>query len=133
MRLFISCFIPEKISTYLRELSLLLPEGSLTIPQKQFDLTMRFIGEVPESHVAEIENLLKTVQAPSFEASLEKIGFFSKKTSDHMGWSFSKRKLFHSSSRRRKGSPTSFPSRSPLFSSHHACQGKICSSQRQVP
>lgn len=80
MRLFLSCKIPEEITSYLREVTKLLPpNASLTVP-KQFDLTIRFFGEVEEELFQELEKRLSTLRVFSFRASLETIHVFSEKT-----------------------------------------------------
>ena len=84
MRLFLSCKIPDKISSYLREVTKQLPKASLTIP-RQFDLTMKFFGEVSESLTAELDQHLSLLNFPPFEATLEKINVFSEKKT-HTVW-----------------------------------------------
>ena len=78
VRLFISCNIPEELSDYLRDLALQLPETKQTIPQ-QFDLTIKFLGNVEENKLDEICQRLSTVTFHPFETSLEIVHVFSER------------------------------------------------------
>lgn len=78
MRLFISCHLSEEFACYLKELSKKLPEASLTVP-KAFDLTMKFLGEVPDVSLSNIQERLSNLSFPAFEAEFDHVGVFSEK------------------------------------------------------
>jgi 2'-5' RNA ligase len=76
MRLFLSCEIPKEISDYIHELSKKLPEAKLTIPHN-IDLTIKFLGDVPDTKVEEIKKKLSEVKFKPFKAMLNGIGVFT--------------------------------------------------------
>ncbi len=76
MRLFVSCEIPKEISDYVRELAKQLPEAKLTVP-KNIDLTIKFLGEVPDTKVEEIKQRLSEMRFKPFRAMLNGIGVFT--------------------------------------------------------
>jgi len=78
VRLFISCKISEELSHYLRTLALQLPETKQTIP-KQFDLTIKFLGNVDEKQINEISDRLSNIKFHPFETSLETVHVFSER------------------------------------------------------
>jgi len=78
VRLFISCNIPKELDEYLRILALQLPETKQTIP-KQFDLTVKFLGNVDNNRLDEIRQRLSTIEFHPFETSLETIHVFSER------------------------------------------------------
>jgi 2'-5' RNA ligase len=78
VRLFISCNIPDDLSDYLRSLALQLPETKQTIPQ-QFDLTIKFLGNVDENKLDEICQRLSQITFHPFETSLETVHVFSER------------------------------------------------------
>lgn len=78
MRAFISCQVPNSIAAYLSTLVPLLPKVPLSIP-REFDLTLKFLGEVSETLLPEIQTRLSTIQFPAFQAQLSPIGFFSER------------------------------------------------------
>lgn len=78
MRLFLSCNIPLKITTYLQSLAeqvSSLNTATVTIP-KQFDLTMKFFGDVSETAIPELCHRLESIHISPFEVALEKIHVF---------------------------------------------------------
>ncbi|MEM2916105.1 MAG: RNA 2',3'-cyclic phosphodiesterase [Candidatus Woesearchaeota archaeon] len=76
MRLFVSCGIPKEISDYVHELSKQLPEAKLTVP-KNIDLTIKFLGDVPDSRLEEIKQKLSEIKFKPFKAMLNGIGVFT--------------------------------------------------------
>ncbi len=76
MRLFLSCKIPEDIADYITELSKKLPEAKLSVP-KNIDLTIKFMGNIPDNKVNEIKKRLSKIKFSSFKAMLNGIGVFT--------------------------------------------------------
>lgn len=76
MRLFISCEVPKEISNYIHELAKQLPEAKLTVP-KNIDLTIKFLGDVPDSRLEEIKQALSEIKFKPFKAMLNGIGVFT--------------------------------------------------------
>lgn len=75
MRLFISCFISQEISDYVKSLSDKLPEAEINVP-KNIDLTIKFLGSVQGDKLAVIKEKLSKIEFDSFEAELDTIGVF---------------------------------------------------------
>lgn len=78
MRAFLCCNIPQELSKYLRQLTTHLGEAKLTIP-KQFDLTMKFLGEISDNLVPEIQKRLTQIRISPIEAHIGPIGVFSER------------------------------------------------------
>jgi 2'-5' RNA ligase len=76
MRLFISCPLPEKVCAYLHHLASHLPSATLTIP-KQFDLTLKFLGEVSDDSVQKIIEAISSICFAPFTMTLGSLGSFS--------------------------------------------------------
>jgi RNA 2',3'-cyclic 3'-phosphodiesterase len=78
MRAFLSCTIPQKVSSYLDQLTTRLGNAKLTIP-RQFDLTIKFLGEIPDSLLPEIQKTLSQIRFSPIEAHIGPIGVFSER------------------------------------------------------
>jgi len=76
MRLFLSCEIPKVISDYVNELSKQLPEAKLVVPHN-IDLTIKFLGEVPDAKLEEIKKKLSEIKFKPFKAMLNGTGVFT--------------------------------------------------------
>jgi 2'-5' RNA ligase len=76
MRLFLSCEIPKAISDYINELSKQLPEAKLVVPHN-IDLTIKFLGEVPDAKLEEIKTKLSEIKFKPFKAMLNGTGVFT--------------------------------------------------------
>ncbi len=76
MRLFLSCEIPKAISDYINELSKQLPEAKLVVPHN-IDLTIKFLGEVPDAKLDEIKQKLSEIKFKPFKAMLNGTGVFT--------------------------------------------------------
>ncbi|MEM4247457.1 MAG: RNA 2',3'-cyclic phosphodiesterase [Candidatus Woesearchaeota archaeon] len=76
MRLFISCEVPKEISDYIHELAKRLPEAKLTVP-KNIDLTIKFLGDVPDTKIEEIKQKLSEIRFKPFKATLNGVGVFT--------------------------------------------------------
>lgn len=75
IRLFTAIEIPEEVRDLLLDLQSGLP-GATWSPWDNLHLTLRFIGEVPEPMVEEIEEALWRIQAEGFSLALKGVGRF---------------------------------------------------------
>ena len=75
IRLFTAIEIPEEVRDLLLDLQSGLP-GATWSPWDNLHLTLRFIGEVPEPMVEEIEEALWGIQAEGFSLQLKGVGKF---------------------------------------------------------
>ena len=75
LRLFVAIALPEDIRTRLSMLCGGVP-GARWLSPETMHLTIRFIGEVPESTLSDIELALRQVHAPGFEIMLDGVGSF---------------------------------------------------------
>ncbi len=76
MRTFISCKLPNNLSDYLSTVTHLLPKADLSIPQ-QYDLTLKFLGNVPDDLIPEVCNRVSKLHFLPFQARLSILGVFS--------------------------------------------------------
>lgn len=77
MRLFIAIDIPEEIKKEIVKLQEKLPEfkGKLT-EEENLHLTLKFLGEVNENKLEEIESVLDKIKFKKFRVYLNELGFF---------------------------------------------------------
>jgi len=80
MRVFISIDVPDKVKKELLKIQEKLPEfyGKKTEPEN-LHLTLKFLGDVNNERLSEIKKRLKQIKFKSFEAEIDRIGFFSPK------------------------------------------------------
>jgi 2'-5' RNA ligase len=78
MRAFLCCNIPQELSNYLSQLTTYLGEAKLTIP-KQFDLTIKFLGEIPDDLLPQLQERLTQIRFSPFMAHIGPIGVFSER------------------------------------------------------
>jgi len=80
MRTFISIEIPEEIKKQIKKIQDKLPEfyGKKT-KLENLHLTLKFLGEVSEERVKEIEEKLREIKFSKFETEIDSIGVFSEK------------------------------------------------------
>ncbi len=76
MRLFISCEMPQEVSGYIHLLAEKMPEAKLSVP-KNIDLTVKFLGDVPDAKLDEIKQRLSEIKFKPFRAMLNGIGVFT--------------------------------------------------------
>lgn len=74
-RIFIALPIPEKISAGLLPLQTGI-DGARFSPLENFHITLRFIGDMQENDIADLDEELGKIEFPQFEISLSGIGFF---------------------------------------------------------
>lgn len=77
MRLFLSCEIPQDIAAYVHELAKQLPAGAKYTVPHNIDLTIKFLGDVPEATLDEIKQRLSQLRFKPFRAMLNGIGVFT--------------------------------------------------------
>ncbi len=80
MRVFISIDMPEAVKKQIVKIQNSLPEfsGKLTEPEN-LHLTLKFLGEIDEKRLGEVERRLKEIKLDGFETEIDSIGIFSEK------------------------------------------------------
>ncbi len=78
MRAFLSCPLSDALCAYLTTRIPLLPHATFTVPS-QFDLTMKFLGNVSEATLFELRERLLFTSFRPFEARLSHLGVFSER------------------------------------------------------
>jgi 2'-5' RNA ligase len=76
MRAFITCPLPAEVTAYLQQVCKSLPAGKLIVPQ-QFDLTLKFLGEISEELIPQLQDRLQHLRITPFEVHLNSIGVFA--------------------------------------------------------
>lgn len=77
MRLFVALDLPWNVKQDLATLSCTLP-GARWVPEENFHLTLRFIGEANRLQAEEIDHALQALRGRGFVFSLSGIGWFEK-------------------------------------------------------
>ncbi len=77
MRLFVALDLPWEVKAELSDLSCNLP-GARWVPEDNFHLTLRFIGEANRLQAEEIDSALAALRGRSFTFSLSGLGWFEK-------------------------------------------------------
>jgi RNA 2',3'-cyclic 3'-phosphodiesterase len=75
MRLFIAVDLPKELGEAFSEASAKI-KGARCSRAKQFHLTLKFLGEVPDYKLHEIKQRLSTISENGFEAKTSEIGVF---------------------------------------------------------
>ncbi len=75
IRLFVALPLPHDIRLRLSTLASGVP-GARWVAPENFHLTLRFIGEVPRSTAADIDDMLAGVRAPAFDMTLGGVDHF---------------------------------------------------------
>lgn len=75
IRLFVAVPLPSEIRRQLASLALGVP-GARWVPEENFHVTLRFIGEVPHSTASDIDSMLAGIRAPGFEMWLGGVDHF---------------------------------------------------------
>ena len=84
-RLFVAIDLPEEVKDRLVPLCNGLP-GARWVHDRQFHLTLRFLGEVEGPAVASVAESLRSVHAPGFELSLRGVGHFPPRGPPRVLW-----------------------------------------------
>lgn len=75
VRLFVGLDFPETVRMRLASLAGGVP-GARWVPAESMHLTLRFIGEVPDSHLDDIDMALSRITAPRLDLTLDGVGQF---------------------------------------------------------
>jgi 2'-5' RNA ligase len=76
MRLFVALSLPENVRWQLRLLCGGLP-GTRWVPQENFHITLRFLGEVDGRDADYVDASLASIRAPGFQLKLAGVGHFA--------------------------------------------------------
>jgi 2'-5' RNA ligase len=85
IRLFVGLALPEAVQRHLDSLCLGVP-GARWVATESRHLTLRFIGDVPESVGADVDDALSEIEAPAFEMTLDGVSQFGNKFQARMLW-----------------------------------------------
>ena len=77
IRLFVALGLPDALRNELSMLSGGIP-GARWVPEENYHVTLRFIGEVPGWQAQEVDDALAAIRAPGFDLTLRGIGTFQK-------------------------------------------------------
>jgi 2'-5' RNA ligase len=77
MRLFLSCEVPKDIADYIHVLAARLPQDAKYTLPKNIDLTVKFLGDTPDTKLEEIKRKLSGMKFKPFRAMLNGIGVFT--------------------------------------------------------
>jgi 2'-5' RNA ligase len=77
MRVFVAVPIPKELKERIAELGKEIEQDGIKLVKPQnMHLTMKFIGDVPDSKIADIEARLRDVKFKKFECTLKSVGVF---------------------------------------------------------
>ncbi|HVO15674.1 MAG TPA: RNA 2',3'-cyclic phosphodiesterase [Alphaproteobacteria bacterium] len=85
IRLFVGLALPEAVQRQLDSLCAGVP-GARWVATESRHLTLRFIGDVPESVAADVDDALSEIESPAFDMTLEGISQFSNRSQARMIW-----------------------------------------------
>jgi 2'-5' RNA ligase len=85
IRLFIAIDIPEAIRKEVEGMGRTIPNAR-PVPADQLHLTLKFIGEVDESRILDIDDALKEIILPEFSLSLKGVGTFPPRGTPRILW-----------------------------------------------
>ena len=77
IRLFVALGLPDTLCDELSALAGGIP-GARWVPEENYHLTLRFIGEVPKWQAQEVDEALAGIRAPGFDLTLRGVGTFEK-------------------------------------------------------
>jgi 2'-5' RNA ligase len=77
LRLFVGLGLPDALCDELSAMAGGVP-GARWVPEENYHLTLRFIGEVPKWQAQEVDEALAAIRAPGFELTLRGVGTFGK-------------------------------------------------------
>jgi 2'-5' RNA ligase len=77
LRLFIACIVPDEVADAVRQLGEKMPKSANFSVPRNIDLTLKFLGQVPDTKLEEIKKRLSAVKFAPFTATLDRIGVFS--------------------------------------------------------
>lgn len=74
-RLFIAIHLPQAVKSGLLRLKTSIPTARWS-DNRQFHLTLRFLGDIDQNRVGNVESALSQIALPAFEMSLKGVGCF---------------------------------------------------------
>ena len=77
IRLFVGLSLPDALRDELSMMCGGIP-GARWVPEENYHLTLRFIGEVPGWQAQEVDDALAGIRAPGFDLTLRGVGTFQK-------------------------------------------------------
>src|SRR5215210_561366 len=77
IRLFVALGLPEALRDELSMMAGGIP-GARWVPEENYHLTLRFIGEVPGWQAQEVDEALAGIRAPGFDLTLRGVGTFQR-------------------------------------------------------
>ena len=77
IRLFVALGLPDALCDELSAMCGGIP-GARWVPEENYHLTLRFIGEVPGWRAQEVDEALSGIRAPGFDLTLRGLGTFGK-------------------------------------------------------
>ena len=77
IRLFVALGLPDTLRGELAAMCGGIP-GARWVPEENYHLTLRFIGEVPGWQAQEVDEALSGIRAPGFDLTLRGVGTFGK-------------------------------------------------------
>jgi 2'-5' RNA ligase len=87
MRVFVAVAIPEDLKEKLTELGKEIEQDGIKLVAPQnIHMTMKFIGEVPDETIEEIEAQLKDVKFKKFECTIKGVGVFPNENYIRVVW-----------------------------------------------
>lgn len=86
MRLFVALDLPPALRDRLSSLTSYAIPGARWVPEENYHLTLRFIGETPGWQAEEIDHALAALRAPAFTLTLAGLGTFGKSARGLMLW-----------------------------------------------
>ncbi len=87
IRLFVSVEMPQELREKVARLAAELPSDAITpVRPETMHMTLRFIGEVPESGVPAIERMLKEVEFGAFQVPVKGVGVFPSENYVRVVW-----------------------------------------------
>jgi 2'-5' RNA ligase len=85
MRLFVGLGLPPGLGQRLAILEAGLP-GARWVAPENMHVTLRFIGDIQESAAADLDEMLTSVTAPTFDLHLQGVGTFGQGVKAHSVW-----------------------------------------------
>jgi len=79
LRLFIACVVPDEVGDAVRQLGEKIPKSANFSVPRNIDLTLKFLGQVPDTKIEDIKKRLSAITFAPFTATLDSIGVFSEK------------------------------------------------------
>ncbi len=86
MRLFTAVEISDSIRARLVEIQRDLPGKLKLVEPENIHVTLKFLGEVPETRAAEVQGALKGLEVPAFEAEAKGVGVFPSPGNPRVLW-----------------------------------------------